>query len=309
MTHSAPQVLNKKLALKKLVDDFSLITKTIETRALVTKGTNYSSIEQLKLDFPNKFTDEILGQYNGAVMGETKNAKGTALEQYCTAVLELKTADPLIQFKEIEKIEDMNISFDTFNTVVFNLKDLTHEQICSLMKRIRSTNDTVSFLLVFANSLNQTETFQALCTLGNQEKFLPVQIFFEDTDPKVTDGVCTNLKFGIFCGAFVYSPPLFQYNGGSSAIADVVIKISPPNPKIGFVNDKSLALIPVHNEHSSVVYIAEKKTIELFEKKFSLTKSADEEKNNQTSTVTAGCSKKFNYDEEMAEIEESIDEP
>ena len=271
----------------------------IERRAIVTELTNFSSVDLLNMQYPAKFSDEILDKFSGAVVGSTKNAKGTALEKYISAVFEGKQAEPQIEFEEVENVEDLQVNFDKFDTVVFNINHLSHEKICSLMKLIRATNESVAFLIVFAKSTNHAETFQALNTIGNRESFQPHQIFFEEPDPVVSDGMCQNLKFGIFCGSVVHFPPLYYYNGGVSAVEDVVYRISPENPKIGFVNERSMSIIPIHNETSSVLYIADKKSVDQFEKKFCLTKVSKDKNGDKLLEAEVSEPKKGNKELEM----------
>ena len=70
LKQNAHLVMEKKVSLKSLVEEFFKITKRILTASCVTEISGFQNFEQLKETFPDKFDDNVLDKYEGAVIGD-----------------------------------------------------------------------------------------------------------------------------------------------------------------------------------------------------------------------------------------------
>ena len=260
------KITDEKKSLKVVAEGFSKLSARKETMAVVVQqmsGSEYNSEQKVVDAYASKFSDEVLDQFAGSVIGmKGSNKKGEALKDYVKEVLANKDCSPKAVMMEIKEFKDVDLSkFSGFATIVVNCRKLEVVQVKQLLD-MKSEHISTNVVLLFCDQDEKMEVFGQLeSDIGNLR-----EIFFETNQPNRKGDFCQNLKLGIVSAPIVYKPPLKSFNGPICNLETVINQITPPQGKSVFVNDGNLVITAIHS-NVSCQYVGVKIALEQFDRK------------------------------------------
>ena len=259
---NASLVIEKKISLKQLVENFSKSITRNQTAHVVLDMSGISSMKDIHELYPGKFENSVLDIYEGAVIGEKPNVKGEALQEYCRDVFDNKDNGPKAKFTEVNSLSEVDLSnFSDYSCIVVNCSDLSSESLVQI-QTLKSLKEALSILLLLEDS---KEGFQVYKYLDNGQFDLKM-VFFTVDNPIVKENVCENVRFGILMTGVIYKTPIMALNGSLSQLEDVVSQLVPPgSSRIAYLNLGSQPLITVHLK-LSCDYYGSKEALEKFKK-------------------------------------------
>ena len=118
------EVLKKTLSMKTLIDDFIRSVARSHILALIQKELGFRTLDDIAIAYPDKFNEELLDSFSGAVIGKnSNNPKGEQLKKYLLALA--LGSDFRVKFKYVEDPVNFDLSeLKRFETVVFNIESL-----------------------------------------------------------------------------------------------------------------------------------------------------------------------------------------
>ena len=277
------QVLEKKVSLKELVDNFAVHGEREKTFKSLTQISNFDNVKELTETYPDKFTPEVLDSYSGAEMrGSNKNTKFVLLEQYFKSVIndDAKKGDSAsVEYEELDNISKFGEKLVDFDVAILDVKptEMQYGEVLNFLDLaldlvMNVTKPCFSMLILFNSEQYQSRVLSYLRSKTlTEEKFEIHQIFF-DADNRVSSGHHENLKFCVLFGKIeLFEKPLKSYYGDQSNLVKVVKMISPPAARVGFYAQSKLPIVSVHTPDDlgskSFVYFGSQVEIKKFQAK------------------------------------------
>ena len=253
-------VLENKVSLKFLVDEFFKIPKRTLTASVVMEMSGLKDFTMLNETFPGKFGDSVLDKYEGAVIGENANSVGEALQKYCYKVFEDKVAEPEAKFYELESFSVADFSkWTKYDLIVLSCDMINDENILQL-QTLKGLKNQMSILILFGDQEEGIKTYSNLARA--YDSFDPKLTFFKLEEADAGGDFCENVKLGILLAGNIYKPPVCALNGD---LAQLVSKLVPPGSGIAFAFEENPKLVRLHTG-SSCDYFGSKVALLEFKK-------------------------------------------
>ena len=253
-------VLDNKMSLKKLVENFQKELKIISLYSIIKEISCEQNISLLIKKYPGKFSKEDIEKFIGAKWtrdGE-RNSLGCELENYILSIInqnkeqiQLKVADVNNDFFEGPAITEADM-------IVYIMSGERKEEIIIVLATIlTSVKGFISALLVF-NS--EAEYYNFLSFLRSSEdkilkknpNFKHLPLAFKKINAERSQKITENIQYAILMGVYEHSVlPFYTCYDGIAAVEKVIENICPRNNNVAIIADKDIILDKVHNEKSS----------------------------------------------------------
>jgi hypothetical protein len=154
LMENGDSILNGKLSIKLLLLEF---TKTEERKKKVAKieeVAGYRSIDSLRLDFPEKFTQDILDKLPVVKASSSR----PVLESYTNSVLNNIQKESQTDFKELESVEFEEDILEMKKLLKYSKRPNVKKELESLMKRFENN------LKEFKTPVEDPYKFEAHCS-------------------------------------------------------------------------------------------------------------------------------------------------
>jgi hypothetical protein len=245
------------------------VEKTVK---VICQLTNYKSIEQLRLEFPNKFQDDVIKQYAGARIEGELNEQGERLKKYTESVLNGIDGPKPVCFNVCPSPSTfVSDKLDEFDVTVMNLKKDSVEIALNIFEKLSNSKKLCLVLILFESEKSQSSALSFMRSQSAPTKFTLTPILFDLDKKHGGNEIRENMMFGILLGrASIFAPPLDVYNKDISNLRKVLTKICSSTASVAFVNEANYPILKVHNPDvlsRSVSYFADEKALKKFKSK------------------------------------------
>ena len=289
-------VLTNKISLKTLLDGANKFCSMEKTSTSLLQICKYKEIGALNLQFPGKFTPDVLEKYAGAqVVGKNKNVQGALLESYYKSVVEKKgdEKEP-IKVEAYESILEVGGDMlETNNLVVLKMKNLNQDYLQYVIDSVgTSRKETFAVLILTRDGTEQIRVLAMLKDWQENEGFSVKQLFFEkDDSAKGKYGFDENLGFSVLCGKVQIhgqSIPVLMADVKNS-LSGLLSQLCPLGGKIAVVTGPDTAVPFIHHgadsSWSNVTYYGDKIAVTKLKKRFQTEKVGEKVGFEQDGTV------------------------
>ena len=260
----APKVVSKELSLKTLIGDFMKKIDRAHTLALVQKELGFRTIHELSITYPDKFGDEKLETFSGALIGKnSSNSKGEELRKYCQSVA-LDVEDNQVKYNCVD-VKKLSLGqLGKFDLVVFNIEK-TDQHLIRRVEELKAANSHTPIILLFAEPEDHLIACAFLKKSADQSLLYPKSICFVREASIVRGEYLENMIHGLVLAYGVYQGQLKDFNGPLCNIDEVVNQLTPPESILAFVNEGDLTITSIHSL-SACEYFGGKSSIVKFSK-------------------------------------------
>ena len=270
------KILDRELSLRSMIQEFKNVKEMKQVYGILCQISGYRSLEDLKLLYPDKFSEDIMVKFMGAD-NESQNLKCKMLVNYYKEIVAgCNTADSIpVEFKVVNSIDELLVETVTnqYDVVVLIVKEQLKYLYTTVMRKIFESTRTIHIgIFVFPSELL---SFEAITFLRSQSRsllnnFSIVPVTFSDDAAKVVNNLVENVRYGVIFGTFdVLNGPLEAHYNSVKKFPVMLSKIAPPRSKIAVVFGPKVDFIEVHDNQSSnhiVRYYGENAAFDTFEK-------------------------------------------
>lgn len=253
----ADRVVTREMSLSDLVGSIHQMMRRKTTWAVISEALQ-SSKEEILVNYPGKFKDDIIDQFDGVVL-ESRNDKKKLLERYLSSVL-VKGQDEL--FVKTVPIEDFKTKMlNNVQTKVFFVS-----KVDSLFLKEISEHVNIGASVFICNDGEQEDivNFAKECDL----KFYT--LYFEvDRESKSKTSIIENCVPVVFVGDCEVKKEVKRCQGKLEDCLESVLKeIVEDRSKIIFYSKGTYLFRIDRSLNVSVVYVGGKSQVKLLEKQF-----------------------------------------
>ena len=272
-------VLDNKISLKSLLNSSKKSLEIEKVNTSLLEISKYQTMVALDVQYPEKFTPEVLEKYAGAeVSGRKRNVQGALLQSYFKSVVEKndKSETLPIVVTEYENIVDVKSEMlEKNDLVIIKLKNFHQEYVQYVIDTAGcSFKDTFAVLILSASGAEQLKVLSMTKAWEEKEGFSVTQIFFEkDAPAKGRFGFVENLDYSVLLGK-VHNhgkdmPVLFE--NMEQTLSTVLDNLCPNNGKIAIVIGPNTDIPDIGQNDdrswSSATYYGNQMTVKKFKEK------------------------------------------
>ena len=258
----ASEVVERKISLEDLTNNFSVVENRQAVVDLVVKITNNPMFVN---EYSTSFTDDVLDGFHGAKIGIKTNSKGTALEAYCQAISRKGDPTPRLRLRELKNLDNLSFKCIENSDLLVIYVGENHQSLLSLLEKFKTESKSGAFLIICDSWSLSSELYGNYNCGATSGLFNLKMLLFEWPTSKLTNGYCENVRFGLFSGN-PHCDAIKVLNTVSLPFVEVIKQLTPPASRITCISDGSQELNPLHGENFFVSYLCQKKVLEKISK-------------------------------------------
>ena len=241
-------VLGKQISFSEAVENKMKEHDRHKTIILAAQVLGNIPTDEVLRVHGDKFPNNVLDSFRGAVLGKKRNLTGQQLEEYCDQMLvgRHNTSEPKVEVNIVEEDGITTKGAIDVAVITCNKPETSTNKILETVDYLKKTNAVFGLVVASKNNVGLEDMKVKL-----EEKMIEKisDIYFEQEKGNVKDGFENNIVYGLVAGK-VFDEPVKKMNGDiRENLRKVVKSLSPPESRVALFHMSTQ--IPVSLIHTS----------------------------------------------------------